>query len=112
MRKKIVFGSLFAVFMLMMLPSIPAVEFNTVVESNRSQIIEQIRNMNIDEFRERIRDLDIEELKEKIKTIEIDSAFIDNLFALLYLLACIPLLLLMYFAWWINGMPEFKYNKP
>ena len=49
MKTKIVIGCIAAVFLLMMLPSVSAVEFNTTVESNRSQILEQIRSMDINE---------------------------------------------------------------
>ena len=47
MRKKIIFGSLFAVFLIMMIPSISAIEYNTVEKANESRIIEKIQKMDI-----------------------------------------------------------------
>ena len=69
MKKKIVIGSILTVIILMILPSVSAVEFNTAVESNKAQILEQIRSMNIDELREKIKNLGLQELKEKLKNI-------------------------------------------
>ena len=57
MKKKIIIGSLLTVIILMILPSVSAVEFNTAVESNKAQILEQIKN------------IDFRELKEKLKNI-------------------------------------------
>ncbi len=62
--------SIVAVFVLLMTPSISAVQYNTAVESNKAQILEQMRSMNIDELREKIKNVDIQELKEKIKNID------------------------------------------
>ena len=68
MKKKIIIGSLLAVFMLIMLPSIPAVEFNTVVESNKSLILEKYQNIDLDELKEKIKGMNGEEVREQLKT--------------------------------------------
>ncbi|MCX6664651.1 MAG: hypothetical protein NT038_01115 [Euryarchaeota archaeon] len=62
--------SIVAVFVLLMTPSISAVQYNTAVESNKAQILEQIRSMNVDELREKIKNLDLQEVKEKLKNID------------------------------------------
>ena len=49
MKRKLIIGSLLAIFILFMLPSIPAVEYNTAVEINRSNLLEKIENMGIEE---------------------------------------------------------------
>ena len=46
MNKRIVIGSLLAVFMLVMLPSISAIEFNTVVETNKSRFLEELEKID------------------------------------------------------------------
>jgi len=76
-KTKIVVGSLLAVFLLMMLPSVPAVEFNTVVETNKSNLLEEIQN------------IDIDELKEKLKNpngfAELIAILIELLFLLMFI---------------------------
>ncbi len=59
MKKKIIFGSLLAVFLLSMLPSVPAVEFNAAVEANESRIIAHIQAIDISELREEIKNIDV-----------------------------------------------------
>ncbi len=73
MRKKMIFVSLLAVFLMMMLP---AVEYNTVIEVNESRLFEEIQNMNIDELKEKILNMNVEdeELKEFQKQLNDDSA--------------------------------------
>lgn len=44
MRKVIVFGSLLVVFMLAMLPSVSAVEYKILEETNREQILEELES--------------------------------------------------------------------
>ena len=56
MNKKIIIGSLLAVFMMLMVPSIPAVQFNTVKEANESQLFEKIYNIDFKELKEKIND--------------------------------------------------------
>ena len=58
MKTKIVIGSLLAVFLLMMIPSISAIEYNTFVETKNSILLEKIENLDI-------KGLDIEEIREK-----------------------------------------------
>jgi hypothetical protein len=69
-RINIIGVSIAAVFVLLMTPSISAVQYNTAVESNKAQILEQIRSMNVDELREKIKNLDLQEVKEKLKNID------------------------------------------
>jgi len=56
MKIKIIFGSLLAVFLLSMLPSISAVEFNSAVEANESRIIEDIQSIDISEISKEIKE--------------------------------------------------------
>lgn len=51
MRKKIIIGSLLVALIMMLLPSVPAVEFNTAEEIYKSHILEQIKNMDIEELK-------------------------------------------------------------
>jgi hypothetical protein len=67
MKRKIIFGSLLAVFLLSMLPSVPAVEFNAAVEANESRIIEHIQAIDISKLREEIKNIDVNDLFGEIK---------------------------------------------
>lgn len=44
MKNKIVFGSLLACFLMLMIPTVSAVEYQTVVDTNESTIVEIIEN--------------------------------------------------------------------
>ena len=63
MNKKILFGSLLAVFLMAMLPTVSGVESNLVRETMKSQ------------YPIVIPDVDIEELKEKYKNRGIEPTF-------------------------------------
>jgi len=76
MKKKLIFVSLLAVFLLSILPSVPAVEFSAAVEANESRILDELQKMNIDELKEKILNMNVEEeqLKEFQKQINDDTA--------------------------------------
>ncbi len=67
MKKKIIFGSLLAVFLMMMLPSVPAVEYNTAVEANESRILDELQNIDLEELKVKIQSIDIKSFKEELK---------------------------------------------
>lgn len=48
MNKKIVFGALISIFIILMLPSIPAVQSNKVFEEKQSSLNQKIDQMNLD----------------------------------------------------------------
>ncbi len=54
MKKRIIIGSLLAVFLLVLLPAIPAMEFNTIVEENKSFLFEEIRSIDITELKKKV----------------------------------------------------------
>ena len=54
MKKRILIGSLLAVFLLVLLPAIPAMEFNNIVEENKSFLFEKIRNIDITELKMKV----------------------------------------------------------
>jgi len=90
MRKKIIFGSLLAIFLMLMIPSISAIEYNTVIDANESYIIEKIQKMDISESKGIIKDIDInnilKQMKEKLNNEEPKPQFI---FSLLFILIAI-----------------------
>jgi len=63
MERKILFGSIIATIILMMLPTIPAVEYSVVKDTNNSFQTEQIKDYDIKELEQ--------QLKEKINSIQI-----------------------------------------
>ena len=75
MKKKILFGSLLAVILMLMIPNVSAVEYQTVVDANESYFIQEIqnRNLDIDLLKGKLRDMNIRELRETIQNINIDE---------------------------------------
>lgn len=71
MNRKIIFGSLLSVFILFILPSVPAVEYNATLESNESGVINKIKYKDIKDLEERFKNIDHEELNERIKNIDL-----------------------------------------
>jgi hypothetical protein len=55
MNKKILFGSVLSVFLMLMLPSISAVEFNTAVEEQKTQLIEKLHSLEVKNFLDMIK---------------------------------------------------------
>lgn len=68
MKRTIIFGCILAVSLLLLVPSIPAVESNYVIKSSRIQFLKELREMDIDELKDILNDIDINELNEKSKT--------------------------------------------
>lgn len=54
MKKKIVIGSILSVLMLVLLPSVSSLKFNTVSEVRKSFFFEKIEDMNIKDLIEKI----------------------------------------------------------
>jgi len=54
MKKRIIIGSLLAVFLLVLLPAIPSMEFNTIVEENKSFLFEEIRSIDSTELKKKV----------------------------------------------------------
>ena len=75
MNKKIVFGSLLACFLMLMIPTVSAVEYQTVVDANESYFMQEIQNrkLDIDLLNGKLRDMNIRELRETIQNINIDE---------------------------------------
>ena len=73
MKRKIIFGSLLSVFLMLMIPAVPAVEYNNVLEASESRLLAEIKNMDIRELKERIQDLNTKQLKEKILNIDVNE---------------------------------------
>ena len=64
MKQKIIFGSILSVFILMVLPSIPAVEYDAAVKANKSSLIDELQVIDVTDFKERIHKINIHELRE------------------------------------------------
>ena len=45
--RKIILGSMFAIFILMLTPSISAIEFKTIKDTNKQEILNELQNMKI-----------------------------------------------------------------
>lgn len=73
MKKKIVFISLLIFFILLIIPSIPALEFNVLLQTQKQNIINNIQNSDFIEFKEEIREKKI--FKNKIINSDITNFF-------------------------------------
>ena len=83
MKMKIIFGSLLAVFLLFMLPSVPAVEFNAAAEANESRILEYIQALDISELRKGIKNIDVTDLFGEIKSESKENAIQPQFFTII-----------------------------
>jgi hypothetical protein len=73
MRGKIIFGSIFAVCLLMLLPSIPAVEYKAVTDSYEiNDLISKIK-INLNDIKGKLKDTNSELLKEKLKKYDVEK---------------------------------------
>ena len=86
MKRKIIFGSLLAVFLLSMLPSVPAVEFNAAVEANELRIIENIQAIDISELRKEIKNIDVNDLFGEVKDELKENDILPQCFSIILLI--------------------------
>ena len=90
MRKKgVIFGTMLACFLILMVSNVSAVEYKTVVDTNKSKLMQEFqeRNIDIDGLRESIENLNIDILKEKMS---FDMDIIDIILAVINaILICI-----------------------
>lgn len=72
MNRKIIFGTLLSAFILLLLPLVPAVESNKILEANESSIINEIKQMGkeVKDLQLQIKNIDREELNERFKNID------------------------------------------
>ena len=54
MKRGIIIGCLFSVLLLMLVPTIPAIEFNSIVNENKLSLIEKIQNIDFNNLRKKI----------------------------------------------------------
>ena len=92
MEKKVIFGSLLAVFLMMMLPSVPAVEYNTTVEANESLILNELRHIDLEELKVKIQNIDIKSFKEELK----DDPTLPQCFAIAYTIIALVILVVIF----------------
>ena len=92
MKRKIIFGSLLAVFLMMMLPSVPAVEYNTAVEANETRILDELQNINLEELKVKIQSIDIKSFKEELK----DDPALPQCFAIPYAIIALVILCIIF----------------
>ncbi|MCX6664469.1 MAG: hypothetical protein NT038_00170 [Euryarchaeota archaeon] len=56
--KKIIIGAIFVGIILMLVPSISAIQYKTVVDINKSRILDKIKTINIDVLKEKLQNTD------------------------------------------------------
>ena len=71
MKQKIIFTSILSIFIIMVMPSIPAIEFDAHVKANESILINELQGIEIRDFKERIQKINIHEFREGLKDIDV-----------------------------------------
>ena len=91
MKKTIVFGSMLACFLMLVVPSIPAVEYRSAMEVNEAYIMEKIKNLDVSNFEKKISNVNPETLMEKLrgKIDSLDDPLPNCILALLFILIAI-----------------------
>lgn len=82
MKKIIIFGSFLAVFLMLMIPNINAVECQTTIDVNKSYIVQEYKNKKLDlnKLIETYQKIDI----DKIKNIDYDLYELFNILLNIY----------------------------
>jgi hypothetical protein len=84
MRKSILVGSIVALFLMLMMPTLSAVEYNAVEKANEEYYIEYIQNMDIEELKEKVLNTDIsEEILGLLDKETAQSSFVKHGFRLI-----------------------------
>ena len=89
MKTKIIIGTLVVGFLLLLTPSISAVEYKTVIDTNTSQLILKIKSIDIDALEQKLKNInnpvlqkhlqkiDFQPLKQEIRALDGTRPFID-----------------------------------
>ena len=72
MKTKLIIGSILAIFILLMVPSVPAVEYNVAIETNKTTLIEELQTIDIDELEQRLKNINNEKIQDRLKSIDFD----------------------------------------
>lgn len=73
MRKTILFGSLIACFLMLMVPNVSAIEYQTVEDAFETQLLEKIQYINYDDLREQIKEINSKDVLETITEKLVDD---------------------------------------
>ena len=75
MYRKIVFGSLLACFLMLMIPTVSAVEYQTVVDANESYLMQELQDKDLDlaALKDKLKNMNVRELREVIQNINTDE---------------------------------------
>ena len=79
MKKQIVLGSIIAVLLVVLVPAIPAVEVNSSLEAQKTQLIKEIENMDAQDVVRYLQTVSGEEIQYQWQTV--DRAEITDAFA-------------------------------
>ena len=62
MIKKIIFGCMLSTFILLMIPTISAIEYNNVIDENKLNIINEIETLDFEDFIDELRNINKKQL--------------------------------------------------
>ena len=111
MKIKIVIGCFFAIVLLMLVPSIPAVEITTAKEINRIQMLKELKTIDPQTLKEKLQILDKKELRQRIfeeLSEHKDQFGIDPelLWYILYNIISYIFAWINFFIFWIIAIPQ------
>ena len=73
MKTRLIIGAIFIGFLLMLVPSIPAVEYKTTVDTNTSQFIAKLKSIDVDALEQKFKSIGNPILQEKLKTVDVNE---------------------------------------
>ena len=105
MKTTIVIGCIVTICLLVLIPSVPAVEITTIKEVNRTQLITELKTINMQELKRDLQTINKKELKQKV--FEALSGYENQSNINQRLLDLIGYILNVIFViiWWILAIP-------
>lgn len=73
MKLKIITGTIIIALLMLLVPSISAVEYKTVVDTNKSNLLNEIKSIDIDALEKTLKSINNPSLQEKIQNIDFSA---------------------------------------
>ncbi len=83
--KRVIIGSCFAILLLILVPSVPAMEYKTAMDTNKTRLLEEFNALDLDALKERLQNINDPRIQkasgsldfDKLKQTLADEHFID-----------------------------------
>ncbi|MFH1102122.1 MAG: hypothetical protein V1726_08845 [Methanobacteriota archaeon] len=74
MKSKLIIGSFLIFFLVLMMPSIPAVQYKIVTDENNKLIMEKIQNVDIDALEKKLKNMPDQKIQKALESIDFSDA--------------------------------------